>query len=361
MAASSSAAANSARSARSTARRVRCPRCHCALIQLRACTPPEPLVWKSSSSYFPPVTSKLKTPPGPAAGVVAGEQRHDHEPLHRRGEVRAHEQRELVGLAVERQPLALDLLVVLELGLEEAHHLHRRPGGAGDRDPGVVVGREDLLDAAARDREARGRPPVTGEHHAPDVPDGHDGGAVGDLGRQGTGAARRAAPAQARPSAAAGRRTTTRDRPRREERERRFVHVADQPTCGSQAARSARARSRITRVAAGSLCPTYAIASASRSMSSPNWPSPPLQRKHSSPRMRLSHDRGRHGGTCPLGHVTADRAPPPCASSDRVVLGERETESALQVTFTDLAAPSRVALRRYAFTRSLFSCCHRFT
>ena len=33
------------------------PSRHAALIQLRACTPPEPLVWKSASSYLPPVAS----------------------------------------------------------------------------------------------------------------------------------------------------------------------------------------------------------------------------------------------------------------------------------------------------------------
>ena len=95
--------------------------------------------------------------------VVAGEQRHDREALHRGGQVAAHEQAELVGLALEAQHLALHLLVVLELGLEQLHHLDRGPGRARDRDAGEVVGREHLVDAAVGDRCSppwpAGRPP----------------------------------------------------------------------------------------------------------------------------------------------------------------------------------------------------------
>ena len=71
-----------------------------------------------------------------AVDVVTGEERHDHEALHRRGQVGPHELAELVGLALERQDLALDLLVVLELDLEELDQLDRRARGAGDGDAG---------------------------------------------------------------------------------------------------------------------------------------------------------------------------------------------------------------------------------
>ena len=116
--------------------------------------------------------------------VVAGEQRHDREALHRGGQVGAHEHAELVGLAFEAQHLALHLLVVLELGLEELHHLDRGPGRAGDRDAGEVVGREHLVDAAVGDRVARGRPAVAGHHHAVGVADRDDRGAVRDVERR---------------------------------------------------------------------------------------------------------------------------------------------------------------------------------
>ena len=66
--------------------------------------------------------------------VVAGEQRHDGEALHRHPEVAADQRRQPVGLAVQRQRGALDLLVVLELHLEQPHHLDGEPGGAGDAD-----------------------------------------------------------------------------------------------------------------------------------------------------------------------------------------------------------------------------------
>ena len=93
---------------------------------------------------------------------------------------------ELVGLALEREGLALDLLVVLELHLEQLHHLDRRPGGTGDGDAGVVVGREHLLDAPAGDGVSRGGAPVARHHHAAVVADRDHGGAVGDLERRAT-------------------------------------------------------------------------------------------------------------------------------------------------------------------------------
>ena len=51
--------------------------------------------------------------------VVTGEERDDDEALHRRGQVGADELRELIRLALEGERLALHLLVVLELHLEQ--------------------------------------------------------------------------------------------------------------------------------------------------------------------------------------------------------------------------------------------------
>ena len=130
--------------------------------------------------------------------VVAREQRHDREALHRRGQVAAHHHAELVGLAFEAQHLALHLLVVLELGLEQLHHLDRGPGRTRDRDAGEVVGREHLVHAAVGDRVAGRRAPVAGHHDAVGVADRDHGRAVRD---------RRAAPIpprRPRPAAGAG-------------------------------------------------------------------------------------------------------------------------------------------------------------
>jgi hypothetical protein len=98
--------------------------------------------------------------------VEAREDRHDHQALHRRRQIHADHLAQPVGLALQREVLALDLLVVLELGLEELGHLHRRAGGAGDADAGQLVGLEDLLDAAAGDLIARGRLAIAGHDHA---------------------------------------------------------------------------------------------------------------------------------------------------------------------------------------------------
>ena len=77
---------------------------------------------------------------------------------------------ELVGLTFGDERLALHLLVVLELGLEELDHLDRRTAHASDRDTRVVVGREHLLDAAGTNREAHeshgGRRPSPRRRHS---------------------------------------------------------------------------------------------------------------------------------------------------------------------------------------------------
>src|SRR6058998_1144533 len=95
----------------------------------------------------------LEEPPDARFLVVAREDRHDHETLHRGRQVHADHLAEPVGLPLEREVLTLDLLVVLELGLEEPGHLRRGPGRTGDADAAELVGLEDLLDTPARDRK----------------------------------------------------------------------------------------------------------------------------------------------------------------------------------------------------------------
>jgi hypothetical protein len=118
-----------------------------------------------------------------AALVEPGEEWHDDQPLHRRGQVGADHLGELVGLALERQRLALDLLVVLELGLEQAHHVDSGSGDTGDGHPRKVVGWEHLLEPPVGDGVAAGGTPVAGEHDAVGEPDGDDRRTVRDVDR----------------------------------------------------------------------------------------------------------------------------------------------------------------------------------
>ena len=131
----------------------------------------------------------LEEPAHAAADVEAGEQGHHREALHGRRQVVAHHLPELVGLALEAERRALDLLVVLELELEQLDHLDGRARRAGDGDAGVLVGREHLLDRPVADEVARRGPAVAREHHTVEVADRHHGGAVGDaqLGTDGLG------------------------------------------------------------------------------------------------------------------------------------------------------------------------------
>ncbi len=115
-------------------------------------------------------------------GVVAGEQRHHHQALHGQGQVLAHHLGQLVGLALEGEGGALDLFVVLELDLEEAHHLDRHAGRAGDGHRREAVGREDLLHGAVGDDVAHGGPAVAGHDHAVGVAQGDHRGGVGGTG-----------------------------------------------------------------------------------------------------------------------------------------------------------------------------------
>ena len=115
--------------------------------------------------------------------VEAGEQRDDGQALQGHAQVGPDHRGEPVGLALQGELRALDLLEVLELQLEELDHLHRQPGGAGDADRRVLVGGEDLLDVALRDDVAHGRPAVAGQHHAAGERGRHDRRAVRSLHR----------------------------------------------------------------------------------------------------------------------------------------------------------------------------------
>ena len=120
-----------------------------------------------------------------AAHVEPGEQRHHHQALHGHGQVGAHHLRKLVGFALQADRCPFDLFVVLELKLEQSHHLHGRPGGPGDGHPAVAVRRMHLFHVAMGDRRAGGGPPVPHHQHPILVADGGDGGAVAHLERRG--------------------------------------------------------------------------------------------------------------------------------------------------------------------------------
>src|SRR5215469_4189806 len=99
-------------------------------------------------------------------GVVAREDRHDDQPLHRAAEVGTYDAGQPIGLAFQRERPALDLLVMLELDLKQPDKVNAYPGHAGDPDTGVLVAAEDLLDIPLRNHAAGGRPPVADHHHA---------------------------------------------------------------------------------------------------------------------------------------------------------------------------------------------------
>ncbi len=110
--------------------------------------------------------------------IEAGEQRHHGQPLHRHAQIAADHRGEPVGLALQREGGALHLLEVLQLQLEQLHHLHRQPRGARNTHGGVLVGGKDLLDVPLRDDVAHRRPPVPGQHHTAREGRCHDRGAV---------------------------------------------------------------------------------------------------------------------------------------------------------------------------------------
>jgi hypothetical protein len=119
-----------------------------------------------------------------AGGVEAGEERDHGKALHGHRQVLAHHLGQLVGLALQRECGALDLLVVLELHLEEADHLDGHTGRAGDGHGGIAVGREDLLHGVVGDDIAGSGPTVARHDHAVGIAQGHHGGGVGHRERR---------------------------------------------------------------------------------------------------------------------------------------------------------------------------------
>ena len=81
-------------------------------------------------------------PADPGEPVEAGEQRDDGEALHRHRQVAADHRAEPVGLAVQAQQRAFDLLVVLQFHLEQPGDVDGDAGGAGDAQHRILVGRE---------------------------------------------------------------------------------------------------------------------------------------------------------------------------------------------------------------------------
>lgn len=112
--------------------------------------------------------------PLPRSTSKPHEQRHDRQPLHGHAQVAADHGRQTVRLALQGELRPLDLLEVLQLELEQLHHLHGQTGRA-DTDGRVLVRREHLLDVPLGDDVPHGGPAVTGEHHAPGEGHGHDG------------------------------------------------------------------------------------------------------------------------------------------------------------------------------------------
>ena len=110
--------------------------------------------------------------------VEAGIRRDDREPLHGEAEVASDHRGEAVGLALERHDRPLDLLVVLELDLVEAHELDGDACGAGYPDDAVAIGGEDLLHVTVGDDVAHRRAPVARHDDAAVEEQGDDRRAV---------------------------------------------------------------------------------------------------------------------------------------------------------------------------------------
>jgi hypothetical protein len=117
-------------------------------------------------------------PAGLPLEVVSGEQGEHGQAPQRVAEVAPDHRGQPVGLALQGQDGALDLLVVLQLHLEELDDLDRDPGAAGDAHGGVLVGRKDLLHVAVGDEAAHRGPPVTGQHDTVGEGQADDGRAV---------------------------------------------------------------------------------------------------------------------------------------------------------------------------------------
>ncbi len=120
-------------------------------------------------------------PTRPAGHVVSGEQRYHGQALHGHGQVFPDHLTQLVRLPLQAQDHSLDLLVVLELGLEQPHHLDGGAGRPGNGDGGIAVGREHLLHGPVGDDVTFGGPPVAGHDDAVPVAQGDHRGAVPDV------------------------------------------------------------------------------------------------------------------------------------------------------------------------------------
>ena len=129
-----------------------CPVRKSFLSESRASLPPEP--WREVVGLLVAAAGDVVLEEPPHARAARRSRRRSGtttRPCIAVGQVHPDHLAELVGLALEGEVLALDLLVVLELGLEQAGHLHGGAGGAGDADAREVVGLEDLLDAPVGD------------------------------------------------------------------------------------------------------------------------------------------------------------------------------------------------------------------
>ena len=185
-------------------------------------------------------------PPGPPAQVVAGEQRHHRQALHGQWQVGADHLGELVGLALEAEGHALDLLVVLELDLEEPDHLDGEAGRPGDGHRRVAVGGEDLLHGPVGDGVALGGPAVAGHDDPVGEAQRHHRGGVAHAQ---LGVAARGSRARAGRCAAAGRRSRVRG-PRSAGRAGRVTRPTARPSgrsCGRTPRRCPRGPRRSRR------------------------------------------------------------------------------------------------------------------
>jgi hypothetical protein len=127
--------------------------------------------------------------------VESDQQRHRSQSLHRRTQIAPNHRRQLVGLAVEGERHALDLLVVLEFDSEQTNQFDCDTRSSGNARSGVLVGDVDLLHVTVGDQIALSGAPITGDQHPARVGEGDDrrpvrsdaglvGGAVGGVGRQ---------------------------------------------------------------------------------------------------------------------------------------------------------------------------------
>ena len=139
----------------------------------------------------------MKILPVPAGQVVPGKERDDGQPLDGHGQMVADHLAQLVGLALQAQHDALDLLVVLELGLEQPDHLHRRTSGPGDGHGRVAVGGKDLLHGPVGNGVSLGGPTIARHDHAVGKTECSHRRAVADVTQAGGGQGR----AEGRPGA----------------------------------------------------------------------------------------------------------------------------------------------------------------